>query len=128
MEDHRDEVVVIVAGYTDEMQRFLDSNPGLASRFSHQVEFANYSDEELVTIVSKMAASSGYECGPETLEALAQHFAAVPRTASFGNARYARQVLERMITRQAGRLVEMAGTAGREDFTALLPADVPAPA
>ncbi|MFC7326841.1 right-handed parallel beta-helix repeat-containing protein [Marinactinospora rubrisoli] len=128
MEDHRDEVVVIVAGYTHEMQRFLDSNPGLASRFAHQVEFANYSDEELVTIVAKMAASSGYECGPETLQKLAEHFAAVPRTASFGNARYARQVLERMITRQAGRLIELAGTAGREDFTALLPADVPDPA
>ncbi|GAB3208511.1 right-handed parallel beta-helix repeat-containing protein [Marinactinospora thermotolerans] len=128
MEDHRDEVVVIVAGYTDEMQRFLDSNPGLASRFSHRIEFANYSDEELVTIVAKMAASSGYECAEDTLHALAEHFSAVPRDASFGNARYARQVLERMITRQAGRLVELGGNVAREDFTTLLPADVPAPA
>ncbi|MEY9213897.1 right-handed parallel beta-helix repeat-containing protein [Thermobifida halotolerans] len=127
MEDHRDEVVVIVAGYTADMQRFLDSNPGLASRFSHRVEFADYSDEELVTIVDQMARKSGYECGEATLAALATHFAAVPRDASFGNARYARQVMERMITRQAGRLVGMAGAADREAFTTLLPEDVPAP-
>ncbi|TDQ50002.1 right-handed parallel beta-helix repeat-containing protein [Actinorugispora endophytica] len=127
MEDHRDEVVVIVAGYTNEMQRFLDSNPGLASRFSHRVEFGNYSDEELVTIVERMAKSSGYVCGEETLAALAEHFSSVQRDASFGNARYARQVMERMITRQAGRLVNMAGAADLEAFTTLFPEDVPAP-
>ncbi len=127
MEDHRDEVVVIVAGYTADMQRFLDSNPGLASRFSHRVEFTDYSDEELVTIVERMARSSGYECGEATREALAAHFAAVPRDASFGNARYARQVLERMITRQAGRLVSQGAAADLAAFTTLLPEDVPEP-
>ncbi|MFC4561916.1 right-handed parallel beta-helix repeat-containing protein [Nocardiopsis mangrovi] len=126
MEDHRDEVVVIVAGYTAEMNRFLASNPGLASRFSHRVEFADYSDEELVTIIRRMAESNGYTCAPETVERLHEHFAAVPRTASFGNARYARQTLERMMTRQAGRLVHVAN-ATREDLTALGPEDVPAP-
>ncbi|CAL9378744.1 Holliday junction ATP-dependent DNA helicase RuvB [Nocardiopsis dassonvillei] len=125
MEDHRDEVAVIVAGYPVEMDRFMDSNPGLASRFNHRVEFPSYSDEELVTIVVRMAASSGYECGAETLAALAAHFSTVERDGSFGNARYARQVLERMITRQAGRLVGLGASATREDFTALLPADVP---
>ncbi|GLU47618.1 right-handed parallel beta-helix repeat-containing protein [Nocardiopsis ansamitocini] len=125
MEDHRDEVAVIVAGYTDEMARFMDSNPGLSSRFSHRVEFHNYSDAELVSIIDGMARGSGYECGPATLEALAEHFSAVPRGSSFGNARYARQVLERMITRQAGRLVKMGGDIGREDFSTLLPEDIP---
>ncbi|MFD6098695.1 right-handed parallel beta-helix repeat-containing protein [Nocardiopsis flavescens] len=125
MEDHRDEVAVIVAGYPVEMDRFMDSNPGLASRFNHRVEFPSYSDDELVTIVTRMAASSGYECGPETLATLAAHFATVERDGSFGNARYARQVLERMITRQAGRLVGLGASATREDFTGLLPADVP---
>ncbi|WP_028649438.1 right-handed parallel beta-helix repeat-containing protein [Nocardiopsis sp. CNT312] len=123
MEDHRDEVVVIVAGYTREMQRFLDSNPGLASRFNHRVEFPDYSDAELVTIVERMADGSGYTCGPDTSAALAAHFASVPRDANFGNARYARQVLERMITRQAGRLVDF-GAAEMEDFTTLLPEDL----
>ncbi|MDT0304711.1 right-handed parallel beta-helix repeat-containing protein [Streptomonospora wellingtoniae] len=125
MEDHRDEVVVIVAGYTREMQRFLDSNPGLASRFNHRVEFASYSDDELVTIVEHIAQGSGYVCPEPTLGALREHFSQVPRDASFGNGRYARQVLERMVTRQAGRLVH-AENAGREDFNTLLPEDIPA--
>ncbi|WP_306368953.1 right-handed parallel beta-helix repeat-containing protein [Nocardiopsis sp. CC223A] len=125
MEDHRDEVAVIVAGYPTEMDRFMDSNPGLASRFNHRVEFPSYSDEELVTIVARMAASSGYECVPDTRAALRRHFSTVERNASFGNARYARQILERMITRQAGRLMEVGGSPTREDFTSLLPADIP---
>ncbi|MFI6576130.1 right-handed parallel beta-helix repeat-containing protein [Nocardiopsis sp. NPDC050513] len=124
MEDHRDEVVVIVAGYTREMQRFLDSNPGLASRFNHRVEFPSYSDGELVTIVERMASGSGYTCSPDTLAALGEHFSGVERDANFGNARYARQVLERMITRQAGRLVGV-GNPTREDFTTLLVEDIP---
>jgi SpoVK/Ycf46/Vps4 family AAA+-type ATPase len=127
MEDHRDEVVVIVAGYTHEMERFLASNPGLASRFNHKVEFASYSDEELVTIVESMATGSGYVCGEETRAALHAHFSSVARDATFGNGRYARQVLERMITRQAGRLVQTPDVSP-EDFTALLPGDIPAPA
>ncbi|GHC72869.1 hypothetical protein GCM10007079_06360 [Nocardiopsis terrae] len=124
MEDHRDEVAVIVAGYDAEMRRFLDSNPGLASRFSHHVRFADYSDGELVSIVGRMAADSGFTVPEETASALGEHFASVPRTDSFGNARYARQVLERMITRQAGRTVALAEPT-REDLTLLTPADVP---
>ncbi|GAB3455190.1 hypothetical protein GCM10027570_35750 [Streptomonospora sediminis] len=124
MEDHRDEVVVIVAGYTAEMQRFLDSNPGLASRFNHRVEFASYSDDELVTIVEHMAEGSGYVVPEATREALRAHFSQVERTASFGNGRYARQILERMVTRQAGRLVH-AEDAQRDDFNTLLPEDLP---
>ncbi|CAM5469324.1 hypothetical protein SCALM49S_03690 [Streptomyces californicus] len=64
MEDHRDEVVVIAAGYTAEMDRFLASNPGLDSRFPRRVEFPDYSSDELVTIVSTHAADNGYECAP----------------------------------------------------------------
>lgn len=90
------------------------------------MEFADYSDEELVTIIRRMAESNGYACAPETVERLHEHFAMVPRTASFGNARYARQTLERMMTRQAGRLVHVPD-ATREELTALGPEDVPAP-
>ncbi|WP_017607062.1 right-handed parallel beta-helix repeat-containing protein [Nocardiopsis xinjiangensis] len=124
MEDHRDDVAVIVAGYTTEMQGFLDSNPGLASRFSHHVPFTDYSDEELVSIVAGMAAGSGFVVPAETDSALREHFAGVNRTEAFGNARYARQVLERMITLQAGRTVDLADPS-REDLTLLTPADVP---
>ncbi|MBW8699488.1 Stage V sporulation protein K [Streptomyces sp. MBT84] len=124
MEDHRDEVVVIVAGYTEEMERFLSSNPGLSSRFSRRVEFPDYSSDELVTIVRQHATSAGYECGPGTGQVLRKYFDSLPRDRSFGNARLARQVLESMMTRQAGRLSTMAAP-GIEDLRLLVPGDVP---
>ncbi|MET8059081.1 right-handed parallel beta-helix repeat-containing protein [Streptomyces microflavus] len=125
MEDHRDEVVVIVAGYTDEMERFLASNPGLSSRFPRRISFADYSSEELVTIVRAQAANMGYECGPGTGPLLKEYFDALPRDRSFGNARLARQVVESMVTRQAGRLSSLAAPT-LDDLRILLPADVTA--
>ncbi|CAL9585365.1 right-handed parallel beta-helix repeat-containing protein [Streptomyces sp. enrichment culture] len=124
MEDHRDEVVVIAAGYTAEMRRFLDSNPGLASRFSRTVEFEHYSADELVTIMNMYAANSGYDCPPETLEALRRYVELIPRDRSFGNARTARQLLESMMTRQARRIGTM-NAPGLEDLRLLLPEDLP---
>jgi len=125
MEDHRDDTVVIVAGYSAEMRTFLASNTGLASRFSRHIEFENYSSDDLVTIVHRMASANGYECAPETVTALRDHFNAVRRDETFGNARYARQVMETMMTRQAGRLNNV-GAPTIEDLRLLRPADVPA--
>ncbi|MFE6894420.1 right-handed parallel beta-helix repeat-containing protein [Streptomyces sp. NPDC057694] len=124
MEDHRDEIVVIVAGYPDEMQRFLNSNPGLASRFTRRIEFENYSTEELVSIVAEQASAAEYTSAPETLEALRTYLDALPRTRSFGNARLARQLVEQMMTRQAGRIGGMTNPS-RDDLTTLLPGDLP---
>jgi SpoVK/Ycf46/Vps4 family AAA+-type ATPase len=124
MEDHRDETVVIVAGYTGEMARFLESNPGLASRFSRHVHFEDYTTAELLEIVKEMTATAGYKCAPETLEALRGHLDAIPRTRSFGNARLARQLVEWMMTRQAGRLGSVP-TPDLEALTLLLPQDLP---
>ncbi|MEU6206776.1 right-handed parallel beta-helix repeat-containing protein [Micromonospora musae] len=104
MEDHRDEVVVIAAGYEEEIEAFLAANAGLASRFSRRIHFANYDANDLVAIFQNLAAASGYECPGQTLAALRQHFEHVPRTRTFGNGRYARQVLDETITRQAGRI------------------------
>ncbi|MFI5998698.1 right-handed parallel beta-helix repeat-containing protein [Streptomyces sp. NPDC051362] len=123
MEDHRDEVVVIVAGYTEEMEYFLASNPGLSSRFSRRVEFADYSSDELVTIVRQHAAEAGYECGTGTGQVLRAYFDALPRDRMFGNARLARQVMEGMMTRQAGRLSNVLAP-GLDDLRLLLPEDV----
>ncbi|MFE7559376.1 right-handed parallel beta-helix repeat-containing protein [Kitasatospora sp. NPDC057500] len=123
MEDHRDEVVVIVAGYEDEMRHFLSSNPGLASRFSRQIDFGHYTDAELVTIVRNHADSAGYTCAPETLATLQHLFAAVPRDRTFGNGRFARQTLEGMITRQAGRLSRL-DIADLSELSLLLPEDI----
>nr|WP_206328415.1 right-handed parallel beta-helix repeat-containing protein [Streptomyces sp. S3(2020)] len=124
MEDHRDEVVVIVAGYTEEMAGFLASNPGLTSRFSRRVEFTDYSADELVTIVRRHAETNGYECGPGTGSVLREYFDSLPRDRSFGNARLARQVLETMMTRQAGRISAMSAP-GFDDLRLLLPGDAP---
>ncbi|WP_030618845.1 right-handed parallel beta-helix repeat-containing protein [Streptomyces fulvoviolaceus] len=124
MEDHREDVVVIVAGYTDEMNRFLASNPGLASRFSRHVEFPDYSSEELVTIVGQHAAASGFECAPDLSQALLTFFKAQPRDRSFGNARLARQTVERMATRQARRLAAM-DAPGMAELQTLLAEDLP---
>ncbi|MGW1004770.1 right-handed parallel beta-helix repeat-containing protein [Streptomyces sp. NPDC002520] len=127
MEDHRDEVVVIVAGYTDEMGRFLDSNPGLASRFSRHVTFEDYTTDELVTIADRHTLELGYQCAPETLEALRLLFETTPRGKSFGNARLARQLVETMMTRQAGRLRGLTDPS-LEALSRLLPEDLPSDA
>ena len=125
MEDHRDEVVVIVAGYEEEMEGFLDSNPGLASRFSHRIAFGHYTDDELVTIVRRQAETAGYLCAPETLTALAALCAAVPKDRNFGNGRFARRTLEAMVTRQAGRLARL-DIGDVSELSLLLPQDLPA--
>ncbi|MFD7905915.1 right-handed parallel beta-helix repeat-containing protein [Kitasatospora sp. NPDC059747] len=104
MEDHRDEIVVIVAGYSAQMDQFLASNPGMASRFARTVEFPNYSPAELVTIVRGLCAKHFYELDAGALEALNRYFEDVPKGATFGNGRVARQVFEEMISRQASRL------------------------
>jgi SpoVK/Ycf46/Vps4 family AAA+-type ATPase len=127
MEDHRDEVVVIAAGYSDEMDRFIESNPGLSSRFSRRVEFENYSPADLVTIVRQHAAASGYTCAPSLHDALLRHFGALPSGRAVGNGRYARQVLDAMITSQAGRLSGVERPT-EDELRSLLEVDLPAPA
>jgi SpoVK/Ycf46/Vps4 family AAA+-type ATPase len=124
MEDHRDDVVVIAAGYTAEMARFLASNPGLASRFTRTIEFEDYTTDQLVTIVCRQALSSGYECPAQTRQALHTLVDALPRDRTFGNARTARQLLETMMTRQAGRLGALASPS-LDDLRLLLPEDLP---
>jgi SpoVK/Ycf46/Vps4 family AAA+-type ATPase len=123
MEDHRDDVVVIAAGYEEDMTRFLSTNPGLSSRFSHRVRFADYTTDELVTICNQHAATAGYECTAATVAVLRAHFAVVPRGPSFGNGRYARQVLDAAITRHATRL-RGALSPTIDDLCLLLPEDV----
>ncbi|HEY5835599.1 right-handed parallel beta-helix repeat-containing protein [Streptomyces sp.] len=124
MEDRRDEVVVIAAGYTEEMGRFLASNPGLASRFSRYVRFEDYTTDELVTIIGRQAVSFGYECAADTERSLRAWVDALPRDRTFGNARAARQLLETMMTRQARRLGAMVAP-GVDDLRMLLPEDLP---
>jgi SpoVK/Ycf46/Vps4 family AAA+-type ATPase len=123
MEDHRDEVVVIAAGYAQEITKFLASNPGLSSRFSTRIEFPNYSPDELVTIVDQHATAAGYTCEPRTLAALHHHLGRIDRGHDFGNGRYARKVLDSMVTRQAGRIASITDPT-TEDLVKLLPEDL----
>jgi stage V sporulation protein K len=97
MEDQRDRLAVIVAGYPDEMHRFLASNPGLASRFNRTIEFEDYSPEELLEIFEAMIRDGGYQLAVEARERAAQLFAIAhaSRGASFGNGRFVRNLFER---------------------------------
>ncbi|WP_051712278.1 AAA family ATPase [Spirillospora albida] len=110
MEEHRGDLVVIVAGYDAEMERFLKFNPGLDSRFPKMLRFPDYSDDELVTIFESMATAAGFTVAPGVLEALRARLAAHPRGASFGNARLVRNLLDAAISRQAQRI-----TAAHDD-------------
>jgi len=124
MEDHRDRVVVIVAGYPGEMATFVDSNPGLASRFTRTITFDDYADDELTDIVAAQCGPHEYELTEPARAALAAYFAGVPRMRGFGNGRLARQVFQRMTENQAQRVADLAD-ATTDDLRQLVPADVP---
>jgi SpoVK/Ycf46/Vps4 family AAA+-type ATPase len=128
MEDHRDDVVVIVAGYPGEMQRLLTSNAGLGSRFTRTLTFEDYDSDELVQIVQYSADQHKYECPPETIEALHRFFDELPRGERFGNGRTARQVFQLMTERHAQRIADDLTEAAPGDLTTLLPHDLPPPA
>ncbi len=104
MEDHRDRLVVIVAGYPKLMEAFLSSNPGLRSRFSREIPFPDYSSDELVTITEKMVTDADYLLSVGADDTLREIFGQVTRHDSFGNARYARNLFEQALSRQAMRL------------------------
>ncbi|MBT2442075.1 right-handed parallel beta-helix repeat-containing protein [Streptomyces sp. ISL-36] len=124
MEDHRDAVVVIVAGYTAEMERFLTVNPGVASRFSRTITFSDYEPDELVRIVEQQADEHEYRLAAGTDEALRKYFAELPKGPAFGNGRTARQTFESMVERHAGRVAVLTEVS-TDDLTLLYPEDLP---
>ncbi|NUR96382.1 MAG: AAA family ATPase, partial [Kribbellaceae bacterium] len=88
MEDRRDDLVVIVAGYPEPMQAFIAANPGLASRFRTTIEFENYTDDELTDILTGLAEAADYELVPDALDTFQEILANTPRDSSFGNGRF----------------------------------------
>ncbi|MFI6828504.1 AAA family ATPase [Kribbella sp. NPDC050241] len=104
MEDRRDDLVVIVAGYPEPMETFIAANPGLASRFRTTIAFDDYSDDELTDILTGLSEGADYELVPQALERFREILAGTPRDRSFGNGRFARNVLEAAIGRHAWRL------------------------
>jgi adenylate kinase family enzyme len=107
MEDKRDDLVVIVAGYPLPMEVFIAQNPGLESRFRTTIDFVDYTDDELAAIFAVMAGGAEYDVDDAVLERLRQLLATVTRGSRFGNARYVRNVLEAAIGRHAWRLREI---------------------
>jgi Cdc6-like AAA superfamily ATPase len=105
LEDRRDEVAVIVAGYPDEMAEFLDANPGLRSRFPRTITFPDYTTDELVAIFELLGRESSYQLTAEARERLHRCLDAEPRGKGFGNGRLARNLFEAAIGRQANRIV-----------------------
>ncbi len=127
MEDDRDRLVVIVAGYNEPMKQFIASNPGLESRFTNYLNFPDYSPEELVEIFHRMAAQSGLVCAPQTektVMAICKNLYAA-RNEQFGNAREMRNLFESAVRNQSTRLVG-SGQCDRDALTTLLPEDLPA--
>ncbi|MEU7906148.1 right-handed parallel beta-helix repeat-containing protein [Actinoplanes sp. NPDC049118] len=123
MEDHRDELVVIVAGYSELMEQFLQSNPGLASRFTRTIEFPNYRVDELVTIATNLCRKHYYELTDEAVESLTAYFERVPKGPTFGNGRVARKLFESMVSNQASRLA-VAPPARDSELNRLTEADL----
>ena len=123
MEDHRDDLVVVVAGYPAPMDRFLTSNPGLSSRFRTTILFADYTDDELVQILVRLATDADYAPTPAYLDRFREILAATPRGEGFGNGRFARNVLEASIGRHAWRLRDVAEPT-LEQLRELLPQDL----
>jgi stage V sporulation protein K len=132
MEDYRERLVVIVAGYPRLMHRFLDSNPGLRSRFAREITFPDYSTDELVAITRKFAAENEYELTEESAAVLRSVLDAAARGAGFGNARYARTLFEQALNAQALRLAAATGRTIEElephELTELTGEDVAAAA
>ncbi|MBP5497777.1 MAG: AAA family ATPase [Muribaculaceae bacterium] len=106
MEDDRNRLVVILAGYTDEIKTFIDSNPGLQSRFNNYIEFPDYSDEELLQILKSNLKSSDYEMSEDAEVKACKIIADAHqrRNRKFGNGRYVRNLFEKMVQNQANRL------------------------
>ena len=125
MEDHRDDLIVIVAGYDGPMQKFLDSNPGLESRFNKYFHFPDYTGDELMAIFESQCRKNGYELTEEArVKALAK-FAAMydGRDENFGNGRDVRNCFEDMIVRQSDRVAAMA-EPDRIALMSVLPEDL----
>lgn len=126
MEDNRDRLVVIIAGYTDEMKTFIDSNPGLQSRFTRYIHFEDYSAEELLRIYDKLITEYQNMLSDEARSRALQLFtyATANKDKHFGNGRFARNVFEKTMELQANRLAAL-DNPSKVELATILPEDIP---
>lgn len=126
MEDHRDDLAVIVAGYPVEMHRFVESNPGLRSRFTHYIDFPDYTVDELVLIFQRIAAEAEVELAPDLVAVLPALVREASGRANFGNARFVRSVFEQAFANMAERAVAD-DRIDRAEISTMIAADLPKP-
>ncbi len=129
MEDHRGRLCVVVAGYTGEMRHFLDSNPGLRSRFTRTIEFADYAAPELAAIYRGLVAAASFRLAPAAEDALMEACDTMlrARAETFGNGRAVRTLWERTREAQAGRVMRLVGRTP-DDLVTVTAADIEAAA
>lgn len=123
MEDHRDDLAVVVAGYPNEMQQLIDTNPGLESRFARTLRFPDYTSDELVRIFELIAGRHEYHLSSDARDKLIDVLDAEPRGRGFGNARFVRNVFEQAVSMHAVRLADVEQPT-REQLTILDPDDI----
>lgn len=125
MEEHREDLVVIVAGYKGEMSRFINSNPGLKSRFARSIHFEDYSSLELAEIFKVMCKQQEYLLSENTLnrvQVLVKEFES--QIGDLGNGRFVRNIFDRCVAIQCNRLAQLTNPS-KEDLKTFLPSDVP---
>ena len=124
MEDDRDRLVVIIAGYTNEIKTFVNSNPGLSSRFNRYIEFPDYTEDELSEIFKLLLSKYDYKMDYDAEVAMKKRIAAAVREkdSHFGNGRYVRNLFEKVIERQANRLASLSDL-GKADVSKIIAAD-----
>ncbi|MDN5567784.1 MAG: CbbX protein [Paracoccus sp. (in: a-proteobacteria)] len=124
MENNRDDLVVIMAGYADRMDRFFGANPGFRSRIAHHIDFPDYSDEELGRISGSMLGAMGYRFDRDGTAAMAQYVALRRGQPHFANARSIRNALDRARLRQANRLMDHDGPVDADMLSTITQADI----
>ena len=124
MENQRDDLVVILAGYKDRMDRFFECNPGLSSRIAHHIDFPDYTREELARIAAIMLGRMGYAFDEGARAAFGQYLERRMAQPRFANARSVRNALDRARLRHASRVFERLGSADRELLTTLVAGDI----
>lgn len=119
MENYRDDLVVIFAGYREPMRQFFQMNPGLASRVAHHIEFPDYTTDELIAIAYKMLDEEAYQFTDEAEDMFRRYLDERRQQPNFANARSVRNALERARLRHANRLVSQGGQVSRDDLITL---------
>ncbi|MBR4483395.1 MAG: AAA family ATPase [Paludibacteraceae bacterium] len=126
MEDDRDNLVVIVAGYTNEMKTFINSNPGLQSRFNRYIEFPDYNADELFEMYGRNLKKYDMKLDDDASEYLKEHLNRVVqrKNRNFGNGRYVRNIFEKTLTAQANRLAASSAAISKEQLSQITIEDV----